>query len=326
AEYVYDAVGNILQIKRFNVVPGAAVAITLVTPNRGSVGTTVQIFGKGFSTTPGENQVAFNGVAAPVLAASAGSLTTQVPSGATTGFITLTTPLGSATSPEPFTVLQDFAVIPAQATVIVGKTFRFEATLGGTVTSAVTWRVNGLPGGNASLGMITPEGLYTAPAVPPAALLAIEAVLTADLSRVAAAQVEVVPLSAGALATATLSVAPPLQPALTANPLAAAGVSVSPVPVITGVAPGNGARGTTITVTLTGAGLGGATALTVLRNGAADSLVTVSNLSPAPDGTSLTATLTIDAAAEVGGRILQVIAGGSASTALGTGTNAFTVN
>ncbi|MCI0370958.1 MAG: RHS repeat protein, partial [candidate division NC10 bacterium] len=33
AEYVYDAVGNILQIKRFNVVPGAAVAITLVTPN-----------------------------------------------------------------------------------------------------------------------------------------------------------------------------------------------------------------------------------------------------------------------------------------------------
>jgi len=50
ATYTYDAVGNLLSIQRFNVAdqPGA-VAITLVTPNRGRVGTPVSIFGKGFS-------------------------------------------------------------------------------------------------------------------------------------------------------------------------------------------------------------------------------------------------------------------------------------
>jgi YD repeat-containing protein len=325
AEYVYDAVGNILEIKRFNVDPAANVAITLVSPNKGTVGTTVQIFGRGFSATPGANQVAFNGVAAPVLAASSGSLTTQVPSGATTGLIAVTTPLGTATSPQPFTVLQDFVVVPAQATVIIRKTFRFEATLGGTVTSAVTWRVNGVPGGNTSLGTITAEGVYAAPATPPPSLLAIEAVLTADPSRVASAQVEVLPQSAGALATAQLSVGPPPPPAA-ANPLAAALVSVSPVPVVTAVTPGSGARGTTVNVTLTGAGLTGATALTVLRNGAADSSVTVSNLTSTPDGTNLTATLTIDGSAPVGGRVLRVTAGGRSSTPLGTGANAFAVN
>jgi len=326
AEYVYDPVGNILQIKRFNVDPAAAVAISLVSPNKGTVGTTVEIFGRGFSSTAQANEVAFNGVAAPVTAATGTSLTTTVPAGATTGPITVTVSLvGSATSPEPFTVLQDLAVVPGQATVIVRKTFRFEATLGGTVTSAVTWRVNGLPGGNASLGTITSEGVYSAPATPPPSLLAIEAVLTADPSRVAAAQVEILSQSAGALITTQLSVGP-AQPPATANPLPAALVSVSAVPVVTAVTPGSGARGAAVNVTLTGAGLNGATALTVLRNGAADSTVTVSNLTPSPDGTSLTATLTIDASAPVGGRILQVTAGGRSTPPLGTGANAFTVN
>src|SRR3989442_885998 len=50
ATYTYDAVGNILRIERFNAAefPGQ-VGITLVSPNEGKVGTTVQIFGKGFS-------------------------------------------------------------------------------------------------------------------------------------------------------------------------------------------------------------------------------------------------------------------------------------
>lgn len=127
AEYVYDAVGNILQIKRFSVDPNAAVGITLVRPSSGPVGATVQIFGKGFSPTASANQVAFNGTAATVSAATATSLTTTVPAGATTGPITLTTPLGAATSPEPFTVVV-LAVVPAQAAVPVQGTVGFQAT------------------------------------------------------------------------------------------------------------------------------------------------------------------------------------------------------
>src|SRR3989337_2225307 len=49
ATYTYDAVGNILAIGRHDVAdaPGP-VAITLVAPNRGKVGTPVSIFGRGF--------------------------------------------------------------------------------------------------------------------------------------------------------------------------------------------------------------------------------------------------------------------------------------
>jgi YD repeat-containing protein len=182
AEYVYDSVGNILQIKRFNVDPLANVSISLVTPSKGNVGTTVQIFGKGFSPTPGQNTVTFSGGAtATVMAATGTSLTTTVPSGAITGPIAVTAPLGSATSPEPFTLLEALAVTPDQADVALGGTVDFQASLGGTPTAAVTWRVNGIVGGNATLGIITTAGTYTAPSTPPPVQpVPIEAVLTAD--------------------------------------------------------------------------------------------------------------------------------------------------
>jgi YD repeat-containing protein len=67
AKYSYDAVGNLLSIERINATgQSGAVAITLVTPNQGKVGTTVTLFGKGFSATPSQNAVAFNGTAATV--------------------------------------------------------------------------------------------------------------------------------------------------------------------------------------------------------------------------------------------------------------------
>ena len=111
ASYTYDAVGNLLRVNRFNVDPSANVSISLVTPSKGNVGTTVQIFGKGFSPTPGQNTVTFSGGAtATVTAATGTSLTTTVPSGAVTGAITVSAPLGSAVSPESFTILEALAV------------------------------------------------------------------------------------------------------------------------------------------------------------------------------------------------------------------------
>ncbi len=52
ATYTYDPVGNLLRVDRFDAAqqPGP-VRITLVTPTAGRVGTQVQIFGTGFSTT-----------------------------------------------------------------------------------------------------------------------------------------------------------------------------------------------------------------------------------------------------------------------------------
>ena len=167
ATYTYDAVGNLLAISRVNVadIPGA-VGITLVSPGSGTVGATVMIFGKGFSTTASQNAVAFNGTSATVTEAAPNRLVTSVPSGATTGSITLTAPLGNATSPSAFTVISvtgPLAVTPASALVLPGRTQQFAATLNGSPTSSVTWAVNGIPGGDTAIGTISTSGLYTAP-------------------------------------------------------------------------------------------------------------------------------------------------------------------
>jgi hypothetical protein len=37
----------------------------------------------------------------------------------------------------------------------------------GSQDTALTWTVNGIAGGNAQIGTITPQGVYTAPAVVP---------------------------------------------------------------------------------------------------------------------------------------------------------------
>src|SRR5947208_14072235 len=58
AEYVYDAVGNILEIRRFTL---TGLALLDFTPSRGVVGTRVTIQGRGFSAVPAENQVGFHG-------------------------------------------------------------------------------------------------------------------------------------------------------------------------------------------------------------------------------------------------------------------------
>ena len=103
-EYVYDPVGNIIQINRSSILPGT-LTIFNVTPLQAPVLATVTIQGQGFGATPSANTVKFNGVPATVLSASATTLTVTVPSGATSGFITVTVGTSTATSPNSFTVI-----------------------------------------------------------------------------------------------------------------------------------------------------------------------------------------------------------------------------
>lgn len=97
--YQYDAVGNLWGIARGNPVAFAMVPIS------GSVGATqIKIYGSGFSSTANQNTVKFNGTAAAVSSASPTVLVVTVPSGATTGPVTVTSPNGSGTSSTNFTV------------------------------------------------------------------------------------------------------------------------------------------------------------------------------------------------------------------------------
>jgi YD repeat-containing protein len=99
--YTYDAAGNLLSTARTNTnLP----SIIEFTPNSGTVGATVTIYGTGFSSTPSQNTVKFNGTTATVTTATPTQIVTSVPAGATTGLITVNTPLGLATSSTSFTV------------------------------------------------------------------------------------------------------------------------------------------------------------------------------------------------------------------------------
>src|SRR5205807_2294150 len=56
---------------------------------------------------------------------------------------------------------------PTSATVAPGGTQQFTAMVQNTSNTAVTWQVNGMTGGNATVGTISSSGLYTAPGVVP---------------------------------------------------------------------------------------------------------------------------------------------------------------
>jgi len=74
---------------------------------------------------------------------------------------------------------------PAITEVYTTTTQAFIATVTGTSNTAVTWQVNGVAGGNATVGTIDGSGNYTGPAtVPNPATVTVEAVSQADSSAV----------------------------------------------------------------------------------------------------------------------------------------------
>lgn len=81
------------------------------------------------------------------------------------------------------------AVAPALVTLAAGGTQQFTATVGGISISAVAWQVNGIAGGNATVGTISNSGLYWAPLTPGKAT--VSAISMADATQSAAASVTV---------------------------------------------------------------------------------------------------------------------------------------
>ncbi len=83
-----------------------------------------------------------------------------------------------APSSGSFTLSLNFAIAPASAALRPSATRQF--SLSPVPSAAVTWYVNGIAGGNSSLGTISPSGLYTAPAVTSALSNSITASVAAD--------------------------------------------------------------------------------------------------------------------------------------------------
>jgi Bacterial Ig-like domain (group 2) len=84
-------------------------------------------------------------------------------------------------------------VSPATATIAVGGTQQFTATMMGGSEVNVTWSVDGITGGNSSVGTISSSGLYTAPST--AGMHTITATSVSNISGSAAVSVILLTLS-----------------------------------------------------------------------------------------------------------------------------------
>ena len=104
---------------------------------------------------------------------------------------------GGSPPPPPVTI----TVSPTSQRVPVGGTVAFLATVTNATNTMVTWRVNGVAGGNDKTGTISTTGLYTAPAnIPSPATVTVSAISQADITKSASASVTV---------TVAVSVTPP---------------------------------------------------------------------------------------------------------------------
>lgn len=141
-------VGCITAVSATDFIVGAASLPTIInfTPASGSIGTTVTITGTNFSMTPADNTVQFNGATATVSASTATSITVTVPSGATTGKITVTVGGKTATSATNFTVTTGpsitFTTQPADPILCAGTNTTISVVASGDTNLQYRWQTN----------------------------------------------------------------------------------------------------------------------------------------------------------------------------------------
>jgi len=157
AVYEYDPAGNFTAIRRLTATDFELIEFT---PREGAIGTPVTIYGVGLKEEV--SNVSFNGLSAQITSQTQTSVIATVPVGATTGPISVTTPRGTRTTSNNFTV-KGIQVIPGTPTVASGRTLQFMANVAGLFDPSVVWSVNTFVGGNNAVGTISDDGLYTAP-------------------------------------------------------------------------------------------------------------------------------------------------------------------
>jgi hypothetical protein len=87
---------------------------------------------------------------------------------------------------HPLTV----AISPASAILRSGATQQFTATVSYSADKRVTWAVDGVVGGNSTVGVISSTGLYTAPIVKKAGSVVVSAVSLADTTKSSSVKIE----------------------------------------------------------------------------------------------------------------------------------------
>jgi hypothetical protein len=209
---------------------------------------------------------------------------------------------GSGGTVSTFIPLPVVSISPTTGSVQAGASLQFTATVVTPTATTITWSVNHILGGNATLGTVSATGLYTAPAsVPSPSTVTVEAISSAETNPTGAA---IVTITAPAV-NATVSVAPldSSTPVGTKVQFAATVTGVGNTAVIwsvNGVAGGNSTVGTvsaaglytapsavpstpTVSVTATSAAQPTSTASTTLTLTASNSAPLFVNFGPNGD-------------------------------------------
>lgn len=142
-----------------NAASPCAPTITNLSPSSGSVGTTVTITGTNFSSTPADNVVSFNGVVAVVTASTSTSITTTVPSGATTGPVSVTVEAYTGTSSGVFTVTTPAIVFITQPSDAIACTIgnnNLTVNASGDTNLVYQWQVD-----NAGFVNLSNDAIYS---------------------------------------------------------------------------------------------------------------------------------------------------------------------
>ncbi len=169
--------------------------ISSVTPSPVTVGAfALTVNGVGFTAGA---VVSFDGIPLPTTFVSSARLsaTGNAPAAKASVPVIVTTPDGAASSTFYVAVSATsvkVTISPTSATVRVRRTRQFTAVVENSSNTGVTWKVNGITGGNGTVGTITSSGLYTAPSVVPSpALVSVSATAVADSTKSAQASVTV---------------------------------------------------------------------------------------------------------------------------------------
>jgi hypothetical protein len=102
-------------------------------------------------------------------------------------------PGGGTSNAMPLTVIVVVALSPQTQNLEVGQTQPFTATITGSSNQNVSWLVNGVSGGNSTVGTISAAGLYTAPLIPPSPnVVTVTATSIVDTARSASSTISVV--------------------------------------------------------------------------------------------------------------------------------------
>jgi hypothetical protein len=327
------------------------VTLLSFSPREGAPGTEVTFIGSGFGAQLTDNTVSFNGTVAEVISANSSRIVARVPAGATTGLATINTPNGMVTTVEPFKVLASLSIKPSNITLQPAEVQQFRAIFspaGGN--ESINWSVNGIAGGDTSVGKITPEGFYTAPNLATTqtslnvtlrATSVATATLFAETSITIRFSTEVKPWTAVSVRNGASNVGYaivsvrngglpiPIRAASLSvrnGPVSAPGlraaVSVTSGPHITSITPTNLSRGGSVSLTINGVNLDGATMLRFINDdGSLDSTISASNISVNAEGTVLSVTVNVTSSSPLGGRNVMVVSANGHSLTGNGGTN-----